>query len=270
MSQSISDNRFIREWQERHDNGYCHLGLITADRLRSGKSYAAIRLGELLDPSFSIDENVGFEALWYMKKAMSSPKGTVLVLDEPNRAIGNRSWYTEENQIFANYLQTNAYRQVHGLFALPHEHLMDNAVTAVCTFQIVMNGPGLGACFIYKRDQLNRTYKTRTYSWGQPLSFAKPSAKLVNAYERKRDEYTTMKNLEMVKRIEESQAVQRQPTAKDIITQVYEKYDDYLKNGKLDIEKLRMDYGIGKDKAYHIRNQVEYRRRVSSLSTTTP
>ena len=58
-----------------------------------------------------------------------------------------------------------------------------------------------------------------------------------------------------------------QPTAKDIVTQVYERYNDYLKDGKIDIEKLRMDYGIGKDKAYHVRNQVEYRKRVSSLSS---
>src|ERR1700747_1802285 len=261
-SPSISDNRFIREWYEAQEDGFCHYGLIVANRLRMGKTYAALRLGELLDPSFTVDENVGFETTWYMKKAMASPRGTILVLDEPNRAIGNRSWYTEQNQRFANYLQTNAYKQVHALLPLPHEHLADNAVTSVCTFLIEMMSQGIGMCYVYVRDNKNRNYKTRTYTWGPPLHFKKPSAKIVHQYEKKRDDYTTAKNLEMIKRDEQDMEQLNQPTAKDIVTQVYERYNDYLKDGKIDIEKLRMDYGIGKDKAYHVRNQVEYRKRL--------
>jgi len=30
---------------------------------------------------------------------------------------------------------------------------------------------------------------------------------------------------------------------------------------------LRREFGIGKDKAYHIRDEVEYKSRVSSLSS---
>src|SRR6267143_417606 len=189
---AISEQAFVREWYESEKKGYTHLILVTANRLRMGKTYAAIRIGELLDPAFTID-NIGFETSWFVREADKAERGTILVLDEPNRAAGNRSWYTEENRGFAEYLQTNAYRGIHGLFPLPHQHLMDNAVTGVCTAQIVMDGPGHAFVYTFERDQLNRSYSTYTPNWGE-LILKRPDAKLCHAYETKRDDYTKARN----------------------------------------------------------------------------
>ena len=217
----ISEQVFVREWRESEAKGFTHLFLVTANRLRMGKTYAAMRIGELLDPDFRID-NVGFDTSWYIKQADKSKRGAILVLDEPNLAAGNRNWYSEENRGFAEYLQTNAYRGIHGLFPLPHQHLMDNAVTGVCTAHIIMDGPGHGFVYTMERDQLNRSYDTYTPNWGE-LYLSKPEVKLYHAYEKKRDEYTRARNMEFLKRLEEAVEITRRPSSKDMVNMILEK-----------------------------------------------
>src|SRR3990172_5394277 len=215
---AISDEPFFQDWRASEKQGLTHLVLVTANRLRLGKTYAAMRLGEALDPDFDI-EHVGFDTQWYVEQADKSKRGCILVLDEPNRAAGNRNWYSEENRGFAEYLQTNAYRGIHGLFPLPHQHLMDNAVTGVCTSQIVMTSPGHGLVYLYERDQLNRSYNTNTPRWGD-IYLQRPTAQLCHEYEAKRDEYTRSRNKLFLKKLADAEALELQPSAKDATTQV--------------------------------------------------
>lgn len=256
---AISDEPFFQEWRASEKRGLTHLILVTANRLRLGKTYAAMRIGELLDPNFTID-NVGFDTAWYVEQADKSERGSVLVLDEPNRAAGNRSWYTEENRGFAEYLQTNAYRGIHGLFPLPHQHLMDNAVTGVCTAQIVMTEPGHGTAYLFERDQLNRSYNTYTPRWGD-LYLKRPDAKLCHAYEEKRDKYTRARNHEFLAKLKENMDAAMQPGKRDIVKEVLSSYESFLENGKVSIGMLRDRFNIGKDKAYDVRDMVERRRK---------
>lgn len=114
---------------------------------------------------------------------------TPLVGDEWNRGAGHRRWWTQENQDYAEVLQTTAYRHIHRMFPMPHESLLDNAIVGVCTAQIVVERPGIATVFAYQRDQLNRTYKNYTPFLGK-LVLEMPSAKLWHDYEKKRDEFT--------------------------------------------------------------------------------
>ena len=223
-----------------------------------GKTYAAIRIGELLDPDFTID-NIGFETLWYLQQADKSKRGAILVLDEPNRAAGNRSWYTEENRGFSEYLQTNAYRGIHGLFSLPHAHLIDNSIAGVCTAQIVMDEPGHGALYTYERDQLNRSYQTYTPHWGQ-LYLKRPDAKLCHAYEKKRDEYTRGRNLVFMKRLADQEELAVQPPKRDIVKDVLDNYESFTKNGRLSPGLIMGAFPIGHNKAYEVKVKVEAER----------
>jgi hypothetical protein len=115
---------------------------------------------------------------------------TPLVGDEWNRGAGHRRWWTQENQDYAEVLQTTAYKHIHRLFPMPHESLLDNAIVGVCTAQIVVERPGIATVFAYQRDQLNRTYKNYTPFLGK-LTLKMPDAKLWHAYELKRDQFTT-------------------------------------------------------------------------------
>lgn len=225
-----------------------------------------MRIGEVLDPNFTI-ENVGFDTAWYVEQADKSQRGAILVLDEPNRAAGNRSWYTEENRGFAEYLQTNAYRGIHGLFPLPHQHLMDNAVTGVCTAQIVMTGTGRGTIYTFDRDQLNRSYSTYTPRWGD-LYLKPPSAKLAHAYEKKRDEYTRARNELFLRRLKENLIQVAAPSKQDIIKTILAEYESFPKNNRnqLDHYEIEERFKVGERKAYKIRDAVERERHISTLT----
>lgn len=253
---AISEEAFVREWREAEKEGYTHLFLVTANRLRMGKTYAAIRLGELLDPHFSID-NIGFETLWYIEQADKVDRGSILVLDEPNRAAGNRSWYTEENRGFAEYLQTNAYRGIHGLFPLPHQHLMDNAVTGVCTAQIVMDRPGHANAYTFERDQLNRSYSTYTPNWGE-LFLSRPDVKLCHAYEKKRDEYTRARNRLFIKSLQKNAEMEvYTDKKKDMVSTIVSNYESFREGDEIPVKKIMSEFGISRSRAYDIRLQVE-------------
>jgi len=258
---SIEEQPFFQEWRASEKKGLTHLVLVTANRLRLGKTYAAMRLGEVLDPKFTID-NIGFDTSWYVKQADKSERGAVLLLDEPNRAAGNRSWYTEENRGFAEYLQTNAYRGIHGLFPLPHQHLMDNAVTGVCTSQIVMMSPGHGQVYLFERDQLNRSYSTYTPRWGD-LLLERPSVKLCHEYEKKRDEYTRERNRQFLARLEQAVELEKQPTSKDYVNTVLEKQWSTA-------VEIQEGLGVNRTRAYDLLRRAKHeamRRKIVYVSS---
>lgn len=269
----LSEQAFVREWKQSENDGYTHLIPVTANRLRTGKTYAALRIGELLDPNFTID-NVGFETVWYIEKAESMERGGILVLDEPNRAVGNRAWFSEENRGFAEYLQTNAYRGIHGLFPLPHMHLMDNAVMGVCTSQIVMDRPGHGVVYLYERDQLNRSYNTYTPRWGE-LWLSKPSVKLFHAYEAKRHEYTSNRNKQFVKRLHENGEIAEQMGKKDILGLVLADIDKFMdgegEKRRVSVKRIMGEFSVSSHKAYDVKVLAEaerIRRKISPFPSS--
>jgi hypothetical protein len=257
----ISEEIFIREWRESEAKGLTHLILVTANRLRLGKTYAAIRIGELLDPHFTID-NIGFETAWFVEQADKSERGSILVLDEPNRAAGNRSWYTEENRGFAEYLQTNAYRGIHGLFPLPHQHLMDNAVTGVCTAQIVMDSPGHAFVYTFDRDQLNRSYSTYTPNWGE-LLLKRPDAKLCHAYEKKRDEYTRERNRQFLKLLQAAVEVTKRPSSKEMVEQI-------ITGGWSTAGEIQEGLGINRTMAYDLLKRAKHEAMKRKIVDVSP
>ena len=188
-----SENWFLRQWKENEEEGLINLILITANKLQMSKTSCGMRICEVVERDLHGREwpieNLGFETSWYIRRKHEVAEWTPLVLDEPNRAAGNRQWFSEENIDFAEDLQTTAYQHRHGIFPLPHQHLADNALVGICTAQIVVVRKGVGEVFAYDRDQLNRAYKTRTYRVGT-LYFKKPSPKLWHEYMQKRSEYT--------------------------------------------------------------------------------
>ena len=258
---AISDEPFFQDWRSSEKKGLTHLVLVTANRLRLGKTYAAMRLGEALDPDFDI-EHVGFDTQWYVKQADKSQRGCILVLDEPNRAAGNRNWYSEENRGFAEYLQTNAYRGIHGLFPLPHQHLMDNAVTGVCTSQIVMMSPGHGQVYLFERDQLNRSYNTYTPRWGD-LFLKPPSATLAHAYEKKRDEYTRQRNKQFLKQLEVGIEAEKAPTSKEYVEAI-------IANKWSTAVEIQEGLGVNRTRAYDLMRRAKHeamRRKIVYVSS---
>src|SRR5437899_574986 len=115
-----SENWFLKQWADNEKEGLINLILITANRLQMSKTSCGMRIAEVVERElhgreWGID-SLGFETAWYIRRKQEVPEWTPLVLDEPNRAAGNRAWFTEENIDFAEDLQTTAYQHRHGLF----------------------------------------------------------------------------------------------------------------------------------------------------------
>lgn len=257
-SLTSSENWFLKQWRETEEDGLVNLILVTANKLQMGKTSCAMRIAEVIERELHGREwpieNLGFETGWYIKRKREVEEWTPLVLDEPNRAAGNRSWFSEENIDFAEDLQTTAYQHRHGLFPLPHQHLMDNALVGVCTAQIVILREGVGEVFAYNRDQLNRSYRTRTYRVGT-IYFKKPSPQLWHSYMKKRAEYTGEREKLILarsdKRKTEIETSSFVPTSETILDTILSNPQPYIGvTGRISYTKIQARHnGLGHSKA---------------------
>jgi hypothetical protein len=187
------DDPFLELWAKTRDEGLVPYILITANRLQMGKTKCSMRIGEKVMEHVEgrkwTPDLIGFDNPWFMETWQKVPEWTPLDLDEPNRPAGNRNWHSEENQALAEWLQTRAYEHRPSMFPLPHQHLLDNAIVGVCTSHIIVDYPHHAIMYEYLRDQLNRTFKTKTRYIGE-MHFEDPYAWDWATYMKKRHEYT--------------------------------------------------------------------------------
>lgn len=93
----------------------------------SGKSYAALRLGEVLDPEFDI-RNVAFTPNQFMEILTSGRvhKGSVVIYDECGVGMNSRTWYSQTNKMLNYILQTFRYENLIVLFTVPDISFVDS------------------------------------------------------------------------------------------------------------------------------------------------
>lgn len=238
-SPTSSENWFLREWAENEKHGFVNYILITGPRLRVGKTATALRIYELVETELHgrtpTVEDCVLTPLEYFDRMSKVKEFTPLVGDEWNRVAGQRRWYTEGNQEFAEMLQTTAYMHIHAMFPLPHESLVDNAIVGICSAQITVDRPGHAEVYSVKRNQLERAWKVQTPHLGT-LELKMPSATLWHAYEKKRDLYTRsrLKSLADKQREREDRTIELEsaPKRDEIIDMVRADMDAYRGNAR--------------------------------------
>lgn len=176
------------------DEGLVPRIIITSNRHQMGKTNSMIRLHEKWEEEvhgrkFHID-NLTLETLEFMQRRKTVPEWTPLDLDEPERPVGNKTWYTEEAQYFVEDLMTSPWKHIPAMFALPHSHYLNNSIFGVATSQIVKNSKGHATLYEFDRDQLNRNFKTRTPCIGE-FDVEAAYAWDWEAYMRKRESFDT-------------------------------------------------------------------------------
>lgn len=153
------------------DEGLVPRIIITSNRHQMGKTNGMIRLHEKWEEEvhgrkFHVD-NLCLETLEFMQRRKVVPEWTPLDLDEPERPVGNKTWYTEEAQYFVEDLMTSPWKHIPAMFALPHSHYLNNSIFGVATSQIVKNSKTHATLYELERDQLNRNFKTYTRTIGE-------------------------------------------------------------------------------------------------------
>lgn len=99
----------------------------------SGKSYSAIRLGELVSKEMGVsfdESNIVFEPSEFMRLMNSGNlrKGSVIILDEAGVVINARKWMTTVNMMINYVTQTFRHRNYVTIFCVPDFSFIDKAI----------------------------------------------------------------------------------------------------------------------------------------------
>lgn len=183
-----------------------------------GKSWAALRIAEYLDPNFkdNIGERVCFDILKMIKLINQKRvgKGDVLILDEAGIAFGTRASMTIVNKQISYLLQAWRYLNCGLIMTLPDLTFLDVHGRKLChaVFHVMALHEKKGYCRMKVYDNVNSPWKGLTmrefpctkdggqiirHKW---MTIGKPSNKV-------REEYENMKkgfNDELNRRIEET------------------------------------------------------------------
>lgn len=118
---------FIQKYMQRRINQNKNFLGIICGTTGSGKSYSAMRLGELFDPNFNIDRVV-FKTEDFMKVVNDKKlkKGSVIIFDEAGVGLPAREWYSISNKLINYILQIFRYKNVIVLFTTPSLSFVDS------------------------------------------------------------------------------------------------------------------------------------------------
>jgi hypothetical protein len=212
--------------------------LICCGATGTGKSYASLSKAEDIQPGFPI-ENVVFTAEEFMNRINSGDlkNGDVLVWDEAGVGIPSKEWYSISNKAINYVFQTFRNMNLVVIMTTPSFDYVDSGIRKlfhgymetqkvikskrVCRvkFYNVTFNPKWGKIY-WKRPRVFIKGKLRTVNF---LDIKKPSVKLVNAYERKKLEFTKNLNTEVKENIDKSkhkQEAQKPFDPRDYLEQV--------------------------------------------------
>jgi hypothetical protein len=142
----------------RKQNKSCMI-IITGDP-GGGKTYAALRLGEIFDPRFNVemtpyDEPGGSQVTFGRKQLMhlignDTPlqREQVIVIDEAQFAMGSRRWYEDVQKDLIEQVEAVRSRGFIIIIVALHLNLLDNIIRRyVLSFMIHMEDRGKGIVY---------------------------------------------------------------------------------------------------------------------------
>lgn len=121
--------------KEIHDNVHVKRRnwiCLIIGKVGSGKSYSALSLARMFDPTFDLSRVV-FDERSLMELARSDLKpGSFIDAEEVGAWMGNRDWQSESNRILSTVLQTFRNRQLCIVWSLPQRRMADINLRSMC------------------------------------------------------------------------------------------------------------------------------------------
>ncbi len=174
------------------------IAIFTGDT-GSGKSWAAIRLAELIDPSFNADRIV-FTVQDFMH-LINSPmtKGSVIIFDDAGLGINAREWQKTAQKLFSMVMQGFRYKQINVFFTVPKLFMIDRQSRALAHMHFMTtNIQGSLKMYVIRENKYNpdqplemfpKIHRSGHTVVIKIVRFAKPSSKLADKYETNKHEY---------------------------------------------------------------------------------
>jgi ABC-type dipeptide/oligopeptide/nickel transport system ATPase component len=118
-----------KKWRRLNVNNE-HWMLCIVGREGSGKSYASIKIGRMVDPNFSAD-NIYFHPAAILEDLRDGnyQAGDVWVLDESGVGLGNRTWHDSGQVMLNQALQLIRNHNIGLIFTLPVLSDLDSQAT---------------------------------------------------------------------------------------------------------------------------------------------
>lgn len=235
-----------------------------------GKSLTACKIGEKLDPTFSIDK-VAYTGRQFMNIVGNVKRvGEVVVWDEAGVGLASREWHSASNKAINYVIQT--FRKDHAcvIFVTPDLSFIDVQARKLlrCYTEARRYRKEPVQLWIYKTSVARRTgdiyYPHPIYKVNgvrQKLFYARismPSPELVKAYETKANKWKEKLKRSVGKTMDTfDQKADVGETIFDLINKVANSREEYSKDDKLNIYIIQTKLGISRHKAEQIKAMLK-------------
>lgn len=241
-----------------------------------GKSYATLKLGEVLDPEFTIDQ-IAFDIVEFLELVMddSYGQGTIVALEEGSVEASAYDWHSVSNRVFAKVLDTWRHQNRMGLINLPNFQALEKGARRRTKGLVEMQyavpwkeysqGKFKEVHYNNVTDNFTTPFPVIDNKVRKYIRFSMPSDDLVEAYEKRKKEYTAELNQEL---LEELLEVGEKGEGDDLSPQ--EIADEILGNGEaeeyikdnngmkyIDRSLIELDYEIGERKGKKVKKAMQ-------------
>jgi len=243
-----------------------------------GKSLASVRLGEKIDPNFTVEDNVAKNIVDFIRMATDKEnygQGSVIVLEEASVEASSLDWHNKSNRIFAKILDTWRHQNRMGIINLPNFMALDKGARrrtkAIIKMQFAK--PWLdhsqGKFYDSKYENIEDNFTTpfpvidgkkRKY-----IRFKLPSQELIDAYEAQKEEYTDELNERLFQELLDEQEEEEEDDMgpKDVANEIVgeNRLDQYIGDNHgqkyIDRELIELDYDLGERQGRKVKKAIQ-------------
>lgn len=205
----------VRLWQ-KNQNWLC----IITGPTGTGKSYAALSLGEEIQGRKLEVHQVVFTAREFLEELGNLKKGDVIIFDEAGIGMSAREWSSQLNKMLSTVLQSFRYRNIAVIFTVPDLSFVDvhlrKLFHTLIETKLIFRRKELcvaGWFQISYNGRVKKTYyfhpKVRNYdsTWAEAeIYIRKPRATLIDHYEEKKQAYAEKLRLTAIDKMTERKA----------------------------------------------------------------
>lgn len=248
-----------------------------------GKSYASLRLGEVIDPDFGLDQVAsGIGEFMYKVNDDSYGRGQPIVLEEGSIEASSYDWHSVSNKVFRQVLDIWRNENRMAIINLPNFKALEKGARRRTDLIIEMTEAKPwkehSRAKVKKARYNNITDKFTTpfpvlegvrRKW---LKFHPPSDELREAYEEQKAEYNAEQYEELLEQLlaeQEEESSERGP--KDIAGEILENEgaDAYIKdnhgNKYIDRDLIELEYDIGNAKSKKVKKVLVQREGLDDV-----
>lgn len=274
--------RLVRQKWSRLNTQNEHWMCVIVGQEGMGKSYTAIKVGELIDPNFSAD-NVYFDPAQLLEnlKEGNYTAGDVWVLDEAGVGVGNRTWQDSGQKKLNQALQLVRSHNVGFVFTLPRLGELDKQARGrlQTAIEIEQKKDGEYVKANWWESEIDRMgfSKGDGMWWAQPtidghpveaVKITPPSDDIIEPYEAEKQQFQEEFYDETIAELrgesqeddEEDDELGPVEIANEIIAEGHEKYITQINGGAqqvLESDLIANDYDIGQGTAKRVKKEIK-------------